>query len=144
MDEKSSGDKIRVLRCEHWSEDEGRAYGWHHHAGPHACDSGSHGGECLWWKQNDDQGAANRVERDGAAHGGAAESERGRSRTVKARIVAQRSSSMPGTAAKPGIAPKRTGSLRSSEPASRWRLRYALPCNAPVTIRTSRFGLPGR
>lgn len=37
----------RYFRCEHASED-GRVFGWHHHAGPHACDWGNHGGECPW------------------------------------------------------------------------------------------------
>lgn len=77
MHEESADDKSRVLRCEHWSEDLGRAYGWHHHAGPHACDSGNHDGECPWCKHNDDQSAANTAKTDGAAPGGAAESERG-------------------------------------------------------------------
>ena len=38
----------RVIRCEHWSEDAGRYYGWHHHEGPHACDWGNHDGECPY------------------------------------------------------------------------------------------------
>lgn len=38
----------------------------------------------------------------------------------------------------------RTGSYRVYDPEYRLRLRYTVPCNAPVTIRTSRFGLPGR
>lgn len=35
----------KVIRCEHWSEELRRFGGWHHHEGPHACDSGNHGGE---------------------------------------------------------------------------------------------------
>lgn len=36
------------IRCEHVADD-GRTYGWHHHAGPHACDAADHGGQCPWW-----------------------------------------------------------------------------------------------
>lgn len=77
MHEESADDKSRVLRCEHWSEDEGRAYGWHHHAGPHACDSSNHDGECPWRKHNGDQGAANGVKADDATPGDVAQSELG-------------------------------------------------------------------
>lgn len=40
-----------VTRRLHWSDEQQRSYGWHHHAGPHACDSANHGGECPWWAQ---------------------------------------------------------------------------------------------
>lgn len=38
-----------VIRCEHWSEELGRFGGWHHHAGPHACDWTNHDDECPYW-----------------------------------------------------------------------------------------------
>lgn len=38
-----------MMRCEHWSEEQGRTYGWHHQVGPHACDPAAHDGECPWW-----------------------------------------------------------------------------------------------
>ncbi|MGJ3404070.1 hypothetical protein AAZQ98_11110 [Glutamicibacter sp. Je.9.36] len=38
-----------VMRCEH---------GYHHHAGPHACDWGNHGEECPYWASRK-QDAAN-------------------------------------------------------------------------------------
>jgi len=28
--------------------------GWHHHAGPHACDYGNHDGECPWRVEHGD------------------------------------------------------------------------------------------
>ncbi|WP_343318260.1 DEAD/DEAH box helicase family protein [Arthrobacter sp. TMP15] len=34
------------LRCEDWSEELGRFGGWHHRAGPHACDWTNHYDEC--------------------------------------------------------------------------------------------------
>lgn len=42
-------DPSTTIRCQHWSEELGRFGGWHHHAGPHACDLGNHGGNCPWW-----------------------------------------------------------------------------------------------
>jgi hypothetical protein len=40
-----------VIRCLHWSDEQQREYGRHHHDGPHACDSGNHDGQCPWWAQ---------------------------------------------------------------------------------------------
>lgn len=48
MTDDDSDGASRVIRCEHWSEEAGRHYGWHHHGGPHACDWGNHDGECPY------------------------------------------------------------------------------------------------
>ncbi len=37
-----------MIRCEHVDEETGKAYGWHHHDGPHACDAANHDGQCPW------------------------------------------------------------------------------------------------
>lgn len=48
MTEDNSDRASRITRCEHWSEDAGRYYGWHHHEGPHACDWRNDDGECPY------------------------------------------------------------------------------------------------
>ena len=40
-----------MLRCHHEAGDSS-AGGWHHHAGPHACDDHNHGGLCPYWAQH--------------------------------------------------------------------------------------------